>query len=172
MEQELWVTFVWCAVGYRCDSCAWSAYYMPGHEPSLKHRIPHLACKGGRPVVYRMFSHKPGLYSLDASKGHIADSAPTCWCLPPWALRKAPTGSSSLVPMVFCSPVCLLLPGLPSILGLKRSPGEGNGNPLQYSCLENFVDRGAWRAAVHGVAESRARPSARHSHSVHRVGSG
>ena len=43
MEQELWVTFVWCAVGYRCDSCAWSAYYMPGHEPSLKHRIPHLA---------------------------------------------------------------------------------------------------------------------------------
>ena len=35
------------------------------------------------------------------------------------------------------------------------SPGEGNGNPLQYSCLENLVDRGAWRAAVHGVTKSR-----------------
>ena len=31
-----------CAVGYGCDSCAWSAYYMPGHERSLKHLIPHL----------------------------------------------------------------------------------------------------------------------------------
>ena len=35
---------------------------------------------------------------------------------------------------------------------LGRSPGEGNGNPLQYSCLENSMDRGAWRATVHGVA--------------------
>ena len=32
--------------------------------------------------------------------------------------------------------------------------GEGNGNPLQYSCLESLVDRGAWRAAVHGVTQS------------------
>ena len=39
---------------------------------------------------------------------------------------------------------------LGSIPGLGRSPGEGNGNPLQYSCLENPVDRGAWRATVHG----------------------
>ena len=35
-----------------------------------------------------------------------------------------------------------------SIPGLKRSPGEGNSNPLQYSCLENSIDRGAWRATV------------------------
>ena len=35
---------------------------------------------------------------------------------------------------------------LGSIPGLERSPGEGNGNPLQYSCLENFMDRGAWWA--------------------------
>ena len=41
------------------------------------------------------------------------------------------------------------------IPGLGRSPGEGNGNPLQYSCLENSMDRGAWRATVHGVAKSR-----------------
>ena len=42
-----------------------------------------------------------------------------------------------------------------SIPGLGRSPGEGNGNPLQYSCLENPMDRGTWRATVHGVAKSR-----------------
>ena len=35
-----------------------------------------------------------------------------------------------------------------------ETPGEGNGNPLQYSCLENSMDRGAWRATVHGVAKS------------------
>ena len=41
------------------------------------------------------------------------------------------------------------------IPGLERSPGEGNGNPLQYSCLENSTDRGAWWATVQGVAKSR-----------------
>ena len=41
-----------------------------------------------------------------------------------------------------------------SIPGLGKSPGEGNGNPLQYSCLENSMDRGAWRAKVHGVTKS------------------
>ena len=41
-----------------------------------------------------------------------------------------------------------------SIPGLGRSPGEGHGNPLQYSCLENPMGRGAWQAMVHGVAES------------------
>ena len=44
-----------------------------------------------------------------------------------------------------------------SILGLGRSPGEGTGNPLQYSCLENFMDRGAWWAPVHGVTKSQTR---------------
>ena len=43
---------------------------------------------------------------------------------------------------------------LGSIPGLGRSPGEGNGNPLQYFCLENPTDRGAWQATVHGVAKS------------------
>ena len=41
-----------------------------------------------------------------------------------------------------------------SIPGLGRSPGGENGNPLQYSCLENPMDRGAWRAIVHGVTKS------------------
>ena len=42
-----------------------------------------------------------------------------------------------------------------SILDLGRSPGEGNGNPLQNSCLVNPMDRGAWRATIHRVAKSR-----------------
>jgi len=48
-------------------------------------------------------------------------------------------------------------PGL--TLGLGRSPGEGNGNLLQYSCLENPMDRGAWQATVHGVVMSQTRLS-------------
>ena len=48
-------------------------------------------------------------------------------------------------------------PGL--IPGLGRSPGEGNGNPLQYSCLENPMDGGTWQATVHGVTKSWTRLS-------------
>ena len=48
-------------------------------------------------------------------------------------------------------------PGL--IPGSRRSSGEGNGNPLQYSCLENPMDGGAWQATAHGVAESQTRLS-------------
>ena len=45
------------------------------------------------------------------------------------------------------------------IPGSGRSPGEGNGNPLQYSCLENPMDGGAWQATVHGVTKNRTRLS-------------
>ena len=48
---------------------------------------------------------------------------------------------------------------LGSIPGLGRSPGEGNGNPLKYYCLENPMDKGVWKATVHGVAKSRTRLS-------------
>ena len=41
-----------------------------------------------------------------------------------------------------------------SIPGLRRSPGEGNGNPLHYSCLKNPMDRGAWQTSVQGVTKS------------------
>ena len=53
---------------------------------------------------------------------------------------------------------------LDSIPGLGRSPGEGNGNPLHYSCLENPMDGGAWQATVHAVAKSRTRLSDFTSH--------
>ena len=50
--------------------------------------------------------------------------------------------------------VAQLVKNLPAVQETRsgRSPGEGNGNPLQYSCLENSIDRGAWQATVHGVA--------------------
>ena len=51
-----------------------------------------------------------------------------------------------------------------SIPGSGRSPGEGSGNPLQYSCLENSTDGGAWWAIVHGVAKSWTRLSDLHFH--------
>ena len=56
---------------------------------------------------------------------------------------------------------------LGSIPGLGRSPGEGNGNPLQYSCLENPMGRGAWRAIVLGVTKSRTQLSDYHFTSLH-----
>ena len=58
-----------------------------------------------------------------------------------------------------------------SIPGWGRSPRGGNANPLQYSCLENPMDSGAWRATVHGVARSRTRLSggARHTSSLYNV---
>ena len=59
--------------------------------------------------------------------------------LPWWLSSKespAKAGNSSLIP------------------GLGRSPGEGNGNPFQYSCLKNPMNRGAWRATVRGVTKS------------------
>ena len=50
------------------------------------------------------------------------------------------------------------------IPGLGRSPGIGNGNPLQYSCLENYMDRGAWRATVHRVTRVRHNLETVHTH--------
>ena len=67
------------------------------------------------------------------------------WGLPRWlsgkesACNARVTGDEGLIP------------------GFRRSPGRGHGNPLQYSCLENPMDRGAWRATVHGVAKSQTR---------------
>ena len=55
--------------------------------------------------------------------------------------------------------VCLQCGRPGSIPGLGRSPGEGNGNPLQYSCLENPMDGEAWWATIHGVTNSQTRLS-------------
>ena len=56
---------------------------------------------------------------------------------------------------------------LDSIPGSGRSPGEGNGNPFEYSCLENPVGRGAWQSIVHGVAKTQTRLRNFHFTSLH-----
>ena len=56
---------------------------------------------------------------------------------------------------------------LGSMPGSGRSPGEGNGNPLQYSCLENPMDGGAWWATVHRVTKSRTQLSDFHFHCIY-----
>ena len=58
--------------------------------------------------------------------------------------------------------------GLGSIPGLGRSPGEGNGYSLQYSCLENSMDKGAWQATVHGITKSWTRLSNFHFTTAYR----
>ena len=62
--------------------------------------------------------------------------------------RGFPDGSDSK------DPICNAGDVMGSIPGMGRSAGGGNGNPLQYSCLENPMDRGAWQATVHGVTKS------------------
>ena len=75
--------------------------------------------------------------------------------------QKDLSGSTGCFPTSFapCSPGLVKNPpvntrDLGSVPGLGRSPTGGHGNPLQDSCLENLMDRGAWRATDHGVAES------------------
>ena len=79
----------------------------------------------------------------------------------------------SLISLYINLPLMLGFPGSPVVKNLlanagdaclipgwRRSPGEGNGNPLQYSCLENVMDRGAWQATVHRAAKSQTQLSA------------
>ena len=58
-----------------------------------------------------------------------------------------------------------------SIPELGRAPGEGNGNPLQYSCLENPIDRGAWQTTVHEVTKVRHNLATKQQHSIRLVSS-
>ena len=83
----------------------------------------------------------------------------------PWRRDRSPTpvflgfpGGSDRIEFTFN------VGDLGSVPGLGRSPGEENGYPLQYSGLENSMDRGAWQATVHGVAGSQTRLSAFHFH--------
>ena len=59
---------------------------------------------------------------------------------------------------------------LGSIPGLGRSPGEGNGHPLQYSCPENPVDGGGWRATVHGIRRESDMTECSHTHTHTHIG--
>ena len=79
--------------------------------------------------------------------------------------RSIPYHLSCLGNVYVCVCVCLCTCIDPHwIHGSGRSPGEGNGNTLQYSCLENPMDRGAWRATVHGVTKNQIGLSNSHFH--------
>ena len=78
------------------------------------------------------------------------------FCIPPELVEGFPDGSD-------CKESACKAEDLGSILGYGRSPGEGNGNPLQYSCLENPMDRGAWWATIHGATNSWTQLSDFHS---------
>ena len=86
---------------------------------------------------------KPGLENFEHYFANVRDE---CSCAVVWTFLESLVARSASA----CNAGD---PG--SIPGLERSPGEGNSNPLQYSCLENPMDRGAWQATVHRVAKSR-----------------
>ena len=74
--------------------------------------------------------------------------------IPVWGIKIPHATGGSEVKASACN-----VGDLGSVPGLGRSPGEGNGNPLQYSCLENPMDRGTWQAPVHRVAKSQTQLS-------------
>ena len=83
-----------------------------------------------------------------------------CVCTVQWQTQLSPPCSILLFPGGSNGKVSVYSEGDPGLSpGLGRSPGEGNGNPLQYYCLENPMDRGAWKGTVHGAAKSWTRLS-------------
>ena len=78
-------------------------------------------------------------------------------CMKTWPLTLKNFHDGSVGKEIACSGGYIGDVGL--IPGLGRSPGGGNGSPFQYFCLGNIMDRGTWRATVHGVAKSRTRMS-------------
>ena len=117
---------------------------MASHSSVLSWRIPGAGEPGGLPS---MGLHRIGQDWSDLAAAAAADIKlrNSLWlCFPCSSVGKESACSA----------------GDPDwIPGLGRFPGEGNGNPLQYPCLENLTDRWTWWAAVHGVAKSRARLS-------------
>ena len=120
--------------------------------PALDHGTPGALDPLGRPLGC---SH---CLAAPAASHLLLLCVCVCVCAHVRASRSAfppltPT-SASLVAQSVKNPPAMQETGVPS-LGQGRSPGQGNGNPLQYPWLDHPTDRGAWRATVHGVAKSR-----------------
>ena len=90
------------------------------------------------------------------------EKEPSSACWSHYDVTQSPTMASLVAPMAKNLPAMQEAQG--SIPGSGRSPGEGDGYPLRYSCLENSMGRGAWRAIVHGVAKSQTHWKLTHTH--------
>ena len=90
------------------------------------------------------------IHGVAKSRTRLSDWTELNWIMP----QGFPGGANGKELVCQCR-LCIRDTGLIPALG--RSPGEGNGYPPQYSCLENPIDRGAWRSTAHGVAQSQAR---------------
>ena len=105
----------------------------------------------------------PAIAQASSLRALSQKTVPHVRCHPKSWLPVGPTGFEFRCPL-FCSEASQVAQGvknLPANAGDSgsipwsgRFPGEGNGHPLQYSCLENFMDREAWQATVHGVTKS------------------
>ena len=104
---------------------------------------PHDLLPGWEAIMCTQETGEPRVQLVETDLGCVPALGQVIQCLfnlsLPWWLRGKESTCSARV----------------SILGSGRFPGEGNGNPGQYSCPENPKDRGAWQATVHGVAKSR-----------------
>ena len=108
---------------------------MATHSSILAWRIPQTEEPSGLMSIWsHRVGHKWSDFRLKSSSGN------SIW----WGFPYSSVGKES---------VCNAR-DLGSIPGSRRSPGDGNGNPLQYSCVENPMDRGAWQAKIHGVPKS------------------
>ena len=129
-----------------------------------------------RPYYYKLsfpkINRKPNNSKTEERKGHTGP-----WGQPrgeelPCRLLSCPGGSQHRMFKILCFLILKSFPGgsdgkksacsagdLGLIARSRRSPGEGNGNPLYYSCLENSLDRGAWWAIYHGVTKSQTQLS-------------
>ena len=104
-----------------------------------------------RQILYHL-SHQGSETREENSYYLIWEYMQSAWHLGKWKVLKESGGSDTKVSACNAGDLC-------AIPESGRSSGEGNGNPLQYSCLENSMDGGAWWATVHGVAKSQTRLS-------------
>ena len=129
------------------------------HQHSQLFSFPGCTCWPTRKHISRPFSQISfGGFSWELSpleSGHVAHSQIWKQQIPVLYPSIFPGGTVGKEPTCQCQR-CKRLGSIP---GLGRSPGRGPGNPLQYSCLKNPTDRGAWWATVHGVRKSQTRLS-------------
>ena len=145
----------------------------PAHSALDAQMGPQVTSGSQGPIQFRSVQFSRSVVSNSLWPRESQHSRPPCPSSNPRVHSDSRPSSPWCHPAILCRPLLLLPPIHPSIrvfsnestlhsacsagdLGLTpgwgRSPGEGNDNPLQYSCLESPMDRGAWQATVHGVA--------------------